>query len=115
MRVAVQIAILAVLAAGLAVGWPLLSGGDGDAGASKSGKGGGEGTLVLTEPVALADDNVVVRAVGLSRERLVDGLVGEVEILGHRLVGDDALVHVEAGLQVRIALHGPLVALVGKR
>lgn len=67
MRLAVQIVILGVLAAGLAVGWPYLSGSGDTAGASKAGKRAGSATLVLTEPVALAENTMRVRVVGTGK------------------------------------------------
>mgnify|MGYP003670734410 CR=1 FL=1 len=64
MRLAMQIVILVLLAGGLAVGWSYLAGSGNDGGVSRAGTGTGDGTLVLTEPVALVDDRVLVRAIG---------------------------------------------------
>lgn len=67
MRLVYQIVVLGVLAGGLALGWPLLSGKDDNAGTSKA-KGRNSGaTLVLTEPVSLAENTVRVRAVGTGK------------------------------------------------
>ena len=80
-----QIAITAVLAVILAVGWVLLpatndappSGGHGSASRSPS-----SGTLVLTEPIKLAEDKVIVRAIGtgeaLKSASIYPSVAGEV-------------------------------------
>ena len=80
-----QIAVTAVLAVILAAGWVLLpgtngaapSGGHGDASRNQS-----SGTLVLTEPIKLAEDKVVVRAIGtgeaLKSASIYPSVAGEV-------------------------------------
>ncbi len=80
-----QIAITAVLAVILAVGWVLLPGAN-DA-APSGGHGGvsrnsSSGTLVLTDPIKLAEDKVVLRAIGtgeaLKSASIYPSVAGEV-------------------------------------
>ena len=64
MRIITQLFFSVIIVAGLVTAWPWLSG-KGDAQARKRPAGSQDnGVLVLVEPVALADDKVVVRALG---------------------------------------------------
>lgn len=67
MRLLSQIVVLGLLAGGLALGWPYLTGGNDSAGTSKAKNRNAEATLVLTEPVTLAENVMLVRAVGTGK------------------------------------------------
>lgn len=67
MRLRTQIGYTAILAAGLAAGWLWLSGWGDPAQSSEPKRGRPGGTLVLVEPLTLAEDRFVLRAVGTGR------------------------------------------------
>ena len=80
-----QIAVTAVLAVILAGGWVLLPGANDDApsgGHGSASRNQSSGTLVLTEPIKLAEDKVVVRAIGtgeaLKSAAIYPSVAGEV-------------------------------------
>lgn len=118
MRLPLQIGILAVLAVGLAVGWSYLDLSDGGAGAKNSGGKRSAGTLVLTEPVALAEDSVSVRAVGsgkaLRSVSLFSSVAGEVVEVdfrsGRRVRAGQRLIRLD-DVQQRLAVQLAQVAV----
>lgn len=67
MRLSTQIGFIAILAAGLAAGWLWLSGWGDPAQSREPGRGRPGGTLVLVETLTLAEDRLVLRAVGTGR------------------------------------------------
>lgn len=114
MRLRTQIGFTVILAAGLAAGWLWLSGWDDQAQSSEPRRGRAGGRLVLVEALTLAEDRVVLRAVGTGRAlksaaiySTVSGKVVEVLFEAEQSVAKGTpLVHldaVHARLAVRLA------------
>jgi RND family efflux transporter MFP subunit len=114
MRLRTQIGFTAILAAGLAAGWLWFSGWGDQAQSSEPRRGRSGGTQVLVETLTLAEDRLVLRAVGTGRalksasiHPTVSGKVVEVLFEAEqRIAKDTPLVHLDAKharLAVRLA------------